>query len=56
MCNILQRHQKKTGASGKAKTLAAHQAYNARPEVKARFQDYRDGVGYAKHVVTDAIR
>ena len=59
MCNIstiLQTHQEKTGAAGQAATLAEHRAYNARPDVIARNQDYRDNEGYAGHVVTDAVR
>ena len=44
------------GAAGAAKTLAAHREYNDRPDVIAHYQEYRDGDGYAGHVVTDAIR
>jgi hypothetical protein len=52
MCNILKAHKQKTGAAGQSATLVAHRKYNARPEVIARNQEYRDGEGYAGHVDT----
>ena len=56
MCNILQTHKEKTGSAGQAATLAKHRVNNARPDVIAHNQDYRDNQGYAGHVVTDAVR
>ena len=56
MCNILQTNKEKKGAAGQSATLLAHRDYNARPAVIAHNQEYRDGAGYAKHIVSDAVR